>query len=167
MACKEIAMRAFVLSLLLTALCLPGTALAAAKANPNIKGWEKGGEYDRMFDPKEADSLKGRVLKIVDVTPLPGMAPGVALQIEDKKDKSVEIVHVGPKEFVDLGSIGLKEGDQVKVAGAWVEFDGHDVLFAVKVKKGEDSELKVRRTKDGFPYWSMTPEERQREATGE
>ncbi len=160
-------MRAIIVSLLLTVLCLPGLALAAAKANPNIKGWEKGGEYDRMFDPKEADSIKGRVVKIMDVTPLPGMAPGLALQIEDKKDKSAEIVHLGPKEFVDLASIGLKEGDQVKAVGAWVEFDGHDVLFAVKIKKGENTELKVRRTKDGFPYWSMTPEERQREMSGE
>lgn len=160
-------MRALVLSLLLTALCLPAAALAAAKADPNIKGWEKGGEYDRMFDPKEADSLKGRVVKIMDVTPLPGMAPGVALEIEDKKDKSVETVHVGPKAFVDLGAIGLKEGDQVKVTGAWVEFDGRDILFAVKIKKGEDTELKVRRTRDGFPYWSMTPEERRHEASGD
>ena len=61
----------------------------------------------------------------------------------------------------------LKEGDQVKVSGVWAEFDGQDVLLAVKVKKGEDSQLKVRRTKDGFPFWSMTPEERQRETSGD
>jgi len=96
--------------------------------------------------------------------PLPGMATGLALQVEDKKDKTLEIVHLGPKEFVDLASIGLKEGDQVKAAGVWAEFDGQDVLMAVKVKKGDDVQLKVRRTKDGFPFWSMTPEERQREA---
>lgn len=159
-------MRTLALFLLLTVVWA-GPALAGPKANPNIKGWEKGGEYDRMFDPKEADSLKGRVVKIMDVTPIAGMAPGLALQIEDKKDKSAEIVHLGPKDFVDIASIGLKEGDEVKVTGAWVEFDGHDVLFAVKVKKGENVQLKVRRTKDGFPFWSMTPEERQRETSGE
>lgn len=144
-----------------------GLAQAGSKANPDLKGWEKGGEYDKMFDPKEADAIKGRVVKIYDITPSPGMATGVALQVEDKKDKTLEIVHLGPKDFVDLASIGLKEGDQVKVAGAWAEFDGQDVLLAVKVKKGEDQQLKVRRTKDGFPFWNMTPEERQRESGGD
>ncbi|EKO40255.1 MAG: hypothetical protein B193_1024 [Solidesulfovibrio magneticus str. Maddingley MBC34] len=143
---------------------LVGLAQAGPKANPNIRGWERGGAYDKMFDPKEADAVKGRVVKIYDIVPLPGMATGVALQVEDKKDKTLEIVHLGPKEFVDLASIGLKEGDQVKAAGAWAEFDGQDVLMAVKVKKGDDVQLKVRRTKDGFPFWSMTPEERQHEA---
>ncbi|MYL83157.1 hypothetical protein GTA51_08410 [Desulfovibrio aerotolerans] len=144
-----------------------GLAQAGSKANPDIKGWEKGGEYDRMFDPKEADAIKGRVVKIYDMTPSPGMATGVALQVEDKKDKTLEIVHLGPKDFVDLASIGLKEGDQIKAAGVWAEFDGQDVLLAVKVKKGENQQLKVRRTKDGFPFWSMTPEERQRESAGD
>ena len=96
-----------------------------------------------------------------------GMAVGVGFEVEDKKDKSVEIVHLGPKDFVDLASIGLKVGDEVKVIGAWAELDTQDVLMAVKVKKGEDVQLKVRRTRDGFPYWSMTPEERQREMAGD
>ena len=32
-------------------------------------------------------------------------------EIEDHKDKSIEIVHLGPKDFVDLASIGLKAGE--------------------------------------------------------
>ncbi|OLN24800.1 hypothetical protein DVDV_3909 [Desulfovibrio sp. DV] len=148
-------------------MSLVGLAQAGSKANPDLKGWERGGEYDKLFDAKEADAIKGRVVKIYDIVPSPGMATGLALQVEDKKDKTLEVVHLGPKDFIDLSSIGLKEGDQVKVAGVWAEFDGQDVLLAVKVKKGEDSQLKVRRTKDGFPFWSMTPEERQRESSAE
>ncbi|MHC1789391.1 hypothetical protein [Solidesulfovibrio sp.] len=144
-----------------------GLAQAGPKANPNVKGWEKGGEYDRLFDPKEADAIKGRLVRIYDFVPMPGMATGIALEVEDKKDKTIEIVHLGPKDFLDLSVIGLKEGDQIKVAGAWAEFDGKDVLLAVKVKKGEDVQMKVRRTRDGFPFWSMSPEERQRETAGE
>lgn len=155
-----------VLSMVLV-LALASLAQAGAKANPDLKGWERGGEYDRLFDTKEADAIKGRVVKIYDIVPSPGMATGLALQVEDKKDKTLEVVHLGPKDFIDLSSIGLKEGDQVKVSGVWAEFDGQDVLLAVKVKKGEDSQLKVRRTKDGFPFWSMTPEERQRETSGD
>ena len=155
-----------VLSMVLV-LALASLAQAGSKANPDLKGWERGGEYDRLFDTKEADAIKGRVVKIYDIVPSPGMATGLALLVEDKKDKTLEVVHLGPKDFIDLSSIGLKEGDQVKVSGVWAEFDGQDVLLAVKVKKGEDSQLKVRRTKDGFPFWSMTPEERQRETSGD
>ncbi|MEA4857843.1 MAG: hypothetical protein AAGU21_01550 [Solidesulfovibrio sp.] len=160
-------MRAVLFSLLAVFVVWSGPALAGPKASPDIKGWEKGGEYDRLFDPKEADSLKGRVVKILDIKPLPGMAPGIGLQLEDKKDKTLELIHLGPKEFVDLGAIGLKEGDQVKVMGAWAEMDGQDVLMATKVKKDENVQLKVRRTKDGFPFWSMTPEERKAESSGD
>lgn len=157
-------MRVFLLSLLAALVLLAGPAFAGPKANPDIKGWEKGGDYDKLFDPKEADALKGRVVKIIDIKPFDGMAAGVGLQIEDKKDKTLEIVHLGPKDFVDLASIGLKEGDQVKVMGAWAEIDGQDILLAVKVKKGEDTQLKVRRTKDGYPFWNMTPEQRKAES---
>ena len=161
-------MRALLASLLAAVLvAASATAFAGPKANPDIKGWEKGSDYDKLFDTKEADSLKGRVAKILDIKPFDGMAAGVGLQIEDKKDKTLEIVHLGPKDFVDLGSIGLKEGDQVKVVGAWAEVDGQDILIAVKVKKDEDVQLKVRRTKDGFPFWSMTPEQRKAESSGE
>ncbi len=140
---------------------------AGAGADSGIAGWEKGGEYDRLFDPKEADTLKGRVSKIIEITPIAGMAVGVGFEIEDKKDKTIEIVHLGPKSYVDMASIGLKPGDEVKVVGAWAELDTQDVMLAVKVKKGEDLQLKVRRTRDGFPYWSMTPEERQREMSAD
>jgi hypothetical protein len=160
-------MRKLALPVILVFFCLAGMAQAASKANPNITGWEKGGEYDRLYDPKEGDTLKGRIVKIMDITPIIGMAVGVGLQIEDKKDKTVEIVHLGPKDFVDIGSIGLKVGDEVKIVGAWADMDSQDILLAVKVKKGEDAQLKVRRSKDGFPYWSMSPEERQRELSGD
>ncbi len=145
-------MRSLLLLTLMAPLLLSVQALAGTKANPDLKGWEQGGEYDKLFDLKEADTLKGKVTKIMEVVPFSGMAPGIALQIEDKKDKGLETVHLGPKE-----------GDQVKVAGVWAELDGQDVMLATKVKKDENIQLKVRRTKDGFPFWNMTPEERARE----
>jgi len=141
-------------------LVLAVQARAGAKANPDIKGWEHGSEYDRLYDPREADTLKGRVTKILTIVPLPGMAPGIGLQVEDKKDKGLETVQLGPKDVVDLSSIGLKVGDQVKVTGAWTDMDDQDIMLAVKVKKDDGTQLKVRRTKDGFPLWSMSPEER-------
>lgn len=140
---------------------------ALAEESFTIKGWEKGGDYDQLFDVAEKDTIKGWVREIIEITPMDGMTPGIGLIIEDKKDRAKETVHLGPKEFVKLDSIGLKEGDMVKVVGAWAEVDGQDVMMAIKVKKTEDIQIKVRRTKDGFPYWEMTAEERQKELTGE
>jgi len=33
------------------------------------------------------------------------------------------------------------------------------VFLASKLKKGESQEFKVRLTKDGTPFWTMTPEQ--------
>lgn len=154
----------WVLSLVALVLVV-GQALAGSGEAGDIKGWEHGSEYDKLYDPKDADTLKGRVTKIYTFTPAPGMAEGIAIQVEDKKDKGLETVHVGPKSAVDLAAIGLKVGDQVKVFGAWTDMDDQDVLLASKIKKEDGAQLKVRRTKDGFPFWSMTPEERTKEVS--
>jgi len=150
-----------------TAMLLLLSGMAVQAADPGIAGWEKGGVYDKLFDVSESDSFKGKILEIQEIVPMPGMAPGIGLIIEDKKDKRKETVHLGPKSAVDLSGIGLKEGDMVKVVGAWAEVDGKDVILAIKIKKAEDVELKVRRTKDGFPFWSMTPEELAKERSGQ
>ncbi|WP_243363184.1 hypothetical protein [Fundidesulfovibrio terrae] len=143
----------------LALLFLGALAFAAQGGTPDTTGWEKGGAYDKFYDAKEADSFKGRVEDIIEITPLPGMAKGVGLTVRDKKDNKVETVHLGPKDFVDLDSIGLKKGDTVKVAGVWANIGGKDVVMASKVKKDEGVELKVRRSKDGMPWWSLSAEE--------
>ncbi len=149
----------------LAVLVLCATAMAADK--PVITGWEKGGAYDKHYDPKEADSFKGRVEDVVDITPMPGMAPGVGLIVRDKKDNKAETVHLGPKETVNLTAIGLKKGDSVKIVGVWATVGGKEVVMASKVKKDEDVELKLRRTRDGMPFWNMTPEEQAAEKKSE
>jgi hypothetical protein len=60
---------------------------------------------------------------------------------------------------VNTDSIGLKIGDKIKVRGVWADIDGKEIFMASKLKKGDNLELKVRRTRDGVPYWTMTPEE--------
>jgi len=152
---------------MITAVLFLMIGMTSHAADPGIAGWEKGGAYDALFDVSESDSFKGKVLEILEIVPMPGMAPGIGLIIEDKKDKRKETVHLGPKSAVDLSGIGLKEGDMVKVVGAWAEMDGKDVILAIKIKKAEDVELKVRRTRDGFPFWSMTPEELSKERSGQ
>ena len=132
--------------------------LGLAAGTPDLAGWGKDGEYNKLYQTSEFDEFKGNVEEVVEITPLPGMAPGIGLKVKDQ-DKDMVTVHLGPKSFVKVDSIGLKKGDRVKVKGAWAQIGGKEVFMASKVKKSENVELKVRRTKDGMPYWAMTPEE--------
>ena len=141
-------------------VCQGGLSMAADK--PDLAGWGKDGEYNKLYQTNEFDEFKGNVEEITEITPLPGMAPGIGLRVKDQ-DKDMVIVHLGPKSFVKVDSIGLKKGDRVKVKGAWAQIGGKEVFMASKVKKGENVELKVRRTKDGMPFWLMTPEELNKE----
>ncbi len=138
-------------------VCAPGM-VAFSGEQPDLAGWERDSAYNKHYDASEFDDFKGVVEEIIDITPLPGMAPGLGLKVKDQDGDVVE-VHLGPKSFVKPESIGLKKGDKVKVKGVWAALNDKDVFLASKVKKGEHVELKVRRTRDGAPYWTFSPEE--------
>lgn len=137
-----------------------GIGFSAEKAD--MGGWEKDGTYDRYYDVGEMDEFKGRVQKVKTVVPLAGMSPAVALEVR-LSDSEVVLVHVCPVWFADIRKIGIKKGDRVKVRGAWAEIEGTEVFMASKIKKGDQFEFKVRLTKDGTPFWTMSPEELARE----
>jgi len=130
-----------------------------------IEGWEKGSVYNAYYDLTLKESLKGIVTDIITITPLPGMSPGVGLLVESPEYGSVS-VHLGPRSFVDLNSIWNLKGGQVKVRGVWAEIDHENVFMAYKVKSSNYA-LKLRRTRDGIPHWTMSPEELARERTPE
>jgi len=137
------------------------TAGTASAEDPGIKGWEVESEYNGYYNVDEFDSFRGRFQQVTDIIPLPGMAPGVGIIVEDDDGDTVK-VHLGPKAFVKMDSIGLRKGDKVKVKGVWADINGEEVFMASKVKnkgRGEEVELKVRLTSDGTPFWTMTPEQ--------
>ncbi len=144
-----------------TCLLLALAASVVLAAPRDMGGWGKDGAYNRLYHASELDKLKGTILRITEVVPMKGMSPGVAIIIKDRDGERV-MVHVGPKWFLG-DSIGLSRGDRVKVKGAWAEIDGKDVFMASKIKKGDYFELKVRLTKDGTPFWTMSPEQLARE----
>jgi hypothetical protein len=123
----------------------------------DMGGWEKEGAYNKLYKASELDKLKCRVKKVTEVVPMKGMSPGVAL-IADDGDGEKFVVHIGPKWYLG-SSIGITRGDKLKIRGSWAEIDGEDVFMASKIKKGDYFELKVRLTKDGTPFWTMSPEE--------
>lgn len=137
----------------------------AVSAGDGLKGWEIDSEYNSLYEISELDRLKGNIEKIIKIEPLEGMAQGVGLIIKDGDGEKVT-VHIGPKAYLG-DNIGLKRGDRVKIRGAWAELDGEDVFLASKIKRGDYFVLKVRLTKDGKPFWVMSPEELAREKAAE
>ncbi|MBU0961853.1 MAG: hypothetical protein KKH60_09995, partial [Proteobacteria bacterium] len=118
-------------------------------------------EYNKLYNPKELDKLKGEVVTFKEIEPLPGMSKATALILDEGGDKIM--VHLCPLWFATAKETGIKRGDKVKIKGSWVEIEGEDVFLASKVKKGENYEFKVRLTQDGTPFWTMTSEQLIRE----
>lgn len=137
-------------------LAMAGATGAAADAE-GVKGWNISDPYNKLYNAKELERFKATVVKVVEVVPMPGMSPGIALEVREGSETIV--VHLCPAAFVKQADIGIKPGDRVDIRGCWAEINGKDVLMASKVKKGESFELKLRLTKDGTPFWTMTPEQ--------
>mgnify|MGYP005841728923 CR=1 FL=1 len=122
-----------------------------------MTGWGIADPYHKLYNAKELERFKATVVKVVEIVPLPGMSPGIALEVREGSETI--LVHLGPAAFLKQSDIGIKPGDRVDIRGCWAEINGKDVLMASKVKKGGNFELKLRLTKDGTPFWTMTPEQ--------
>lgn len=150
------------ISLALLVVSLLGSFLAEqsliAAEQPSTQGWEKSSPYQKLYKPKKYESFKGTVVKIIDVEPMPGMAPGTGLLVRTRKGEEIP-VQLGPKSFVDVSVIGLKVGDKVKVMGVFASLNNKKFFIASKVKKGEFVQVKLRRTIDGVPFWAMSVNE--------
>ena len=134
-----------------------GANSAAAADAKELKGWGMDDPYHKLYKAKETERLKATVVKVLEVVPIPGMSPGVALEVREGSETIV--VHLCPVGYANLSQIGIKPGDKVTIRGCWAEVGGKDVFMAAKVKKGDTFEFKVRLTKDGTPFWAMTPEQ--------
>ncbi|MBW1996562.1 MAG: hypothetical protein JRJ29_01220 [Deltaproteobacteria bacterium] len=150
-------------SILASIVCMAFVACGAPVADAGQKrdmgGWEIDGAYNKHYDPREFESFKGIVEKVFTVVPMPGMSPGVALIVRERGSGEKILVQVCPVWFAKPNEIGIRRGDKVKVKGAFAEINGKEVFMASKVKKGTEFQFKVRLTKDGTPFWTMTPEQ--------
>ncbi len=147
------------------AITVFGLIIAYSEGKGGIEGWEKNSAYNNLYDLAQKDKLKGVVVDVEKLTPLPGMAPGVGLLVQSPEDGSVT-VHLGPRSFINLNNIWDLKGAQVKVRGVWAQIADENVFLAYKVKSGKRM-LKLRRTRDGTPHWTMTPEELAKERAPE
>jgi hypothetical protein len=134
---------------------------AGAEEPSEMGGWGLDDPYNEHYDVKEFEKIRAWIKKVKTVVPMPGMSPGVALDVyEGSADFEV---HVAPVWYLKPGEIGVKPGDRIKIKGVWAEINGEDIFMASKIKKGDYWELKVRLTKDGKPFWTMSLDELDRE----
>lgn len=124
-----------------------------------MKGWEEGSPYNQLYNVKEFEYFRAWVVGFKEEPPMPGMSPATIMIVKDGDD--LIDVHICPTWFAKPEDVGVKKGDRVKIKGVWAEIDNKDVFMAAKVKKGDSDvfEFKVRLTKNGKPFWTMTKEE--------
>lgn len=138
-------------------------AASAGDVDPKLmKGWEADSEYNKLYDVREFEKLRVWFVRAKEVIPMPGMSPATAIDVLE----GAELIEVQlcPTWYRKPDEIPLKKDDRIKIKGVWAEINGKDVFMASKIKKDPDFDIiKVRLTKDGTPFWTMTPEQRARE----
>lgn len=131
--------------------------VAFAADSSDKKGWGIDDPYNKLYNSKDFEKIKAKVVKVMEVVPMAGMSPATAMEV--REGSNTFMVHLCPTWFAKPNDIGVKPGDQVVLKGSWAEINGKDVFLASKVKKGDFHEFKCRLTKDGTPFWTMTPEQ--------
>ena len=139
------------------AATLIGGAPGLAVGQDEKKGWGIDDPYNQLYNPRDFEKFKATVVRLLEVVPMPGMSPATAVEVRDRSETI--LVHLCPTWFAKPADVGVKPGDFVTVKGCWAEIGGKDVFLGSKVKKGESFEFKVRLTKDGTPFWTMSPQQ--------
>ena len=134
-----------------------GVFYVQAEEKPDMKGWGIDDPYNKLYDVREFEKVRAYVIRVKEVVPMPGMSPATALDVREGAYEWE--VHLCPTWYRKPSEIRLKKNERIKLKGVWAEINGKDVFMASKVKKDPNTDIiKVRLTKDGTPFWTMTPE---------
>ncbi len=121
-----------------------------ALAGRGMGEWERGSRYNRMFDPKTVETVRGEVVSVDKIVPRKGMSYGLHAVL--KTDKEEISVHLGPGWYMEKQEFKVATGDTIEVKGSRIAFRGKPAIIAEEVKKGEGV-LKLR-DEAGVPAWS-------------
>jgi len=147
----------FLTTLVLISVTL-GFSYTQAEEKRDMQGWEIDSPYNKLYDVREYEKIRAWVIRVKEVVPMPGMSPATALDVREGSD--VFEVQLCPTWYRKPSEIRLKKNERIKLKGVWAEINGKDVFIASKIKKDPDIEIiKVRLTKDGTPFWTMTSEQ--------
>ena len=62
--------------------CAFGLLIGYTEEEEGFEGWERESVYNSFYDLAQKDKLKGVVVDIKTLIPIPGMAPGVGLIVQ-------------------------------------------------------------------------------------
>ena len=135
--------------------------VAVADEQRDMQGWGVDDPYNQFYDVREYEKIRAWVVQLRQAPPMPGMSPATIVDVREGSKDFTEVfeVHMCPTWYAKPSEIGVKPGDRVKLKGVWAEIDGKDVFMASKIKIDPNFEFKVRLTKNGMPFWAMSPEQ--------
>jgi hypothetical protein len=113
-------------------------------------GWQPGGQYGRLYDPKTVETVAGEVTSVEQITPHKGMGYGIHLLL--RTEKETVSVHLGPGWYVEHQEMTIQPKDRVEVKGSRITFEGRPAIIAAEVRKGD--ETLVLRDASGVPAWA-------------
>ena len=135
-----------------------GISWTQAGEKRDMQGWGTDDPYNQHYDVREFEKIRAWVVRVKEVVPMPGMSPATALDV--REGAYIHEVHLCPTWYRKPSEIRLKKNERIKIKGVWAEINGKDVFMASKVKKDPNTEIiKVRLTKDGTPFWTMTQQQ--------
>ena len=135
-----------------------GVGYVQAGEERDMQGWGIDDPYNQLYDVREFEKIRAWVVGFKEEAPMPGMSPATILIV--REGAYLIDVHLCPTWYRKPGEIHLKKNERIKIKGVWAEINEKDIFMASKVKKDPDTEIiKVRLTKDGTPFWTMTPEQ--------
>ena len=146
------------LILLLLFSLIIGISWVQAEEQRDMQGWGIDDPYNKLYDVREFEKIRAYVVRVREVVPMPGMSPATVLDV--REGAYIHEIHLCPTWYRKPSEIRLKKNERVKIKGVWAEINGKDIFMASKVKKDPDTDIiKVRLTKDGTPFWTMTPQQ--------
>jgi len=151
---------------LVSLLLVSGISWVQAEEQRDMQGWGIDAPYNKLYDVREFEQIRAWVVRVKEVVPMPGMSPATALDV--REGAYIHEIHLCPTWYRKPSEIRLKKDERVKIKGVWAEINGKDIFMASKVKKDPDTDIiKVRLTKDGTPFWTMSPQRLAKEMSEE
>jgi hypothetical protein len=113
-------------------------------------GWGMGSSYNRMYDSKTVETVRGEVVSVETITPVKGMSYGIHLTL--KTGTETVSVHLGPAWYIENQDIKIEPKDAVEITGSRITFEGKPAILAAVIKKND--EMLRLRDESGIPVWS-------------
>ncbi len=154
------------LTFFVSLLLILGIGYAQAEEKRDMQGWGINDPYNQHYDVREFEKIRAWVVRVKEVVPMPGMSPATVLEV--REGAYIHEIHLCPTWYRKPSEIRLKKDERIKIKGVWAEINGKDVFMASKVKKDPNTDIiKVRLTKDGTPFWTMTQQQLAKETRKE